>query len=229
MLSPVRKILKLIHPEGIPWPGALLYNAASKTTLFQHGYDALALDILSFCPEGNILDVGTGPGWLLLKLARLQPGLRLTGLDVSPAMVLLARKNVEKAGLAETVAIEEAPAGRMPFAGESFSAVVSTGSLHHWKDPVAGLNEVYRVLKPGGRVLIYDLVSDTPKTVLRELSRKFGRLRTMLLWLHTFAEPFYSSADLETLARSSLFGEGRTRFTSMLCCLFMEKGRGARP
>lgn len=222
MLSTVRRILKAVHPEGIPWPGSFIYNAISKTEIFQSLYDELAKDIISRCPGGSILDIGTGPGFLLLKLNRLNPGLKLTGLDISSAMVLTARRNVRDAGISG-IEIREGAAGDLPFPDGVFDAVISTGSFHHWKDPEAGLNEAYRVLKPGGRALIYDVVSDTPKSVLKDLSGRYGRLRAALFRLHTFEEPFHSSEGLRVAARLSLFGEGRTRFVSVLCCLEMMK------
>jgi ubiquinone/menaquinone biosynthesis C-methylase UbiE len=148
-LSPVRRLLKKFHPEGIPWPGTKFYHAISETTIFQRNYELVAGDILSYCSHGSILDVGTGPGWLLVKLHQQSPNLRLTGLDVSPSMVAKARKNIVDAGLSEVIEIKEGRAGSMPFADGTFDAVVSTGSIHHWKDPIAGLNDVHRVLKHG--------------------------------------------------------------------------------
>ncbi len=222
MLSTVRRILKAVHPAGIPWPGSFIYNAISKTEIFQSLYEEVAEDIISRCPEGSILDIGTGPGFLLIKLNRLNPGLQLTGLDISLAMVLTARRNVGDAGMSG-IEIREGAAGNLPFPYSVFDAVVSTGSFHHWKDYEAGLNEVYRVLKPGGRALIYDIVSDIPESVLKDMSARYGRLRTALFRLHTFEEPFHSSEGLAAAARSSLFGEGRVRFVSVLCCLEMIK------
>ena len=61
-LSPARRLLKIFHPEGIPWPGTAFYNAISETTIFQRNYELVAKDILSYCLEGSILDIGTGPG-----------------------------------------------------------------------------------------------------------------------------------------------------------------------
>ncbi len=223
MRSAVRRIIKALHPEGIPWPGTLIYNALSRTKIFQSSYGMLARDILGFMPEGAILDIGTGPGSLLLKLAAMRPALRLTGLDISAAMVSTAKRNIEKAGLSSVIDIVESPANRLPFEDRSFGMVVSTGSLHHWKDPSGGINEVHRVLKSPGCALLYDLVSDMPKSALEECKMEFGGLRTTLLWLHTFTEPFHSSAEMELLARSSLFGQGRTRFVGLFCCLVLEK------
>jgi SAM-dependent methyltransferase len=223
LLSPLRQVLKRFHPEGIPWPGTVFYNVISKTTIFQRHYELLTRDILSYCPEGNILDIGTGPGWLLLMLHRLSPGSRLAGLDASAAMVTRAGRNLAKAGVSHVVDVSEGYADLMPYADGSFDLVVSTGSIHHWKDPVAGLNEVHRVLKHNGYALMYDLVSDTPESVLKETAREFGKLKMILLWLHAFEEPFYSCQGFESLAGLSLFKKGRTQFVGVTCCLILKK------
>ncbi len=223
MLSRARRFLKFFHPEGIPWPGAAVYNAISKTNIFQRNYELVARDILSSCSGGSILDVGTGPGWLLLKLHQFSPRLRLTGVDASPSMVAIAQKNLARAGLSEVIAVKEGEASNMPFADSSFDMVVSTGSIHHWKDPKACLDSVYRVLKHGGHAFMYDLVSDTPAPVLKDAAREFGRLKMILLWLHALEEPFYTSKDFQSLSRPSRFKEGEIRFVGVLCCLTLRK------
>ena len=70
---------------------------------------------------------------------------------------------------------------------------------------------------------MYDLVSDTPASVLKETAREFGTLKMVLLWIHAFEEPFYSCKDFELLARATLFKEGRTRFVGAMCCLILKK------
>lgn len=223
-LSPGRRWLKHVHPEGIPWPGTLFYNFISASIIFQRHYELIAKDIAGHCPEGRLLDIGTGPGWLLLKLHQQSPGLRLIGLDVSPSMVARAGKNLAQAGLSDVIEVKEGNAGRMPFADVSFDIIVSTGSIHHWKEPTAALNEVYRVLKPGSYALMYDLVSDTPALVLEEMEREFGKLKTWLFWLHGFEEPFYSRQKFLELACPTFFKKGRTQFVGGLCCLKLKKG-----
>ncbi len=225
-LSSARRLLKLFHHEGIPWPGTVFYNFVSATSIFQRHYELVARDILSYCTEGCLLDIGTGPGWLLLKLHQQSPGMRLVGIDTSPSMVAKARKNMVDAGLSDVIEVREGNASRMPFADSSFDTVVSTGSIHHWKEPTDSLNEIYRVLKYGGYALMYDLVSDTPTSVLKERANEFGRLKMLLLWLHTFEEPFYSRKDFELLARPTLFKEGRTQFVGLFYCLILKKGKG---
>jgi ubiquinone/menaquinone biosynthesis C-methylase UbiE len=223
MLSPLRKLLKLVHPEGIPWPVTLCYNALTKTGPFQRYYALVAQDIAAYCAEGSLLDIGTGPGWLLRTLHQQCPALKLTGVDTSAAMVTQARQNMAQAGLQDHIEVVEGNVSRLPFPDNAFDVVVSTGSIHHWKEPIAGLNEIYRVLKPGKYALIHDLVSDTPAAVLKEAAREYGRVRMFLLWLHAFEEPFYRHADFAALARQTLFKEGQTRFVSVLYCLCLKK------
>jgi len=219
-------VLKFLHPEAIPWPGTPFYNLISSTHVFQRHYELVARDILNHCSEGLLLDIGTGPGWLLLKLHKQSSGIRLVGMDSSTSMVAKARKNVSHAGLADIVQIREGNAIDMPFAEDSFDIVVSTGSMHHWKSPISALNDVYRVLKPQGYALIYDLVSDTPASVLDKMSREFGKLKLKLFWLHVFEEPFYSRENFEALARSSLFIKAQSRFVGLFCCLTLKKTPG---
>jgi ubiquinone/menaquinone biosynthesis C-methylase UbiE len=223
-LSPLRRLLKVVHPEAIPWPGTAFYNAISETSVFQRHYELIAKDIINYCSEGAILDVGTGPGWLLVKLYQESPKLRMVGLDASPAMVNKAQKNMAIAGLSDVVEIKEGEASHMPFTDSSFDIVVSTGSVHHWKEPIACLNDIHRILKQGGYTLLYDFVSDTPKSVIKESRREFGRFKILFLWLHTFEEPFYTCKDFEWLAHSSLFKEGRTQFVGLFYCLILKKG-----
>jgi ubiquinone/menaquinone biosynthesis C-methylase UbiE len=223
MLSPLRRLLKVFHPEASQWPGTMAYNAITRTDIFQRHYELVASDIVARCPEGSLLDVGTGPGWLLAQIHRLSPGLQLTGLDASPSMVAKAKKNMAGTRLDQSIELVEGNVSSMPFADESFDTLVSTGSVHHWKDPVAGLNEIYRVLRPGGCALIYDLVSDTPASILKDTAREFGRFRMVLLWIHAFEEPFYTCKDFELLPRPTLFKEGQTRFVGVLCCLALKR------
>ena len=223
MLSPMRKLLKKFHPEGIPWPGTVLYNAVSATNIFQRHYELIAQDVLRYCSEGRILDIGTGPGWLLEKLYQASPKFQIIGLDISPSMVAKARENIKNAGLSDFIDIKVGDARKIPFANCSFDAVISTGSIHHWKDLTAGLNEIYRVLKQGGYALMYDLVSDTPESVIKEAAQEFGKLKMFLLWLHAFEEPFYSHKNFNLLARPTLFKGGQTRFVGVMLCLILRK------
>jgi ubiquinone/menaquinone biosynthesis C-methylase UbiE len=98
-----------------------------------------------------VLDVGTGPGVLLVELARRRPDLRLTGVDLSADMIAAAARN-----LGDRADVRAADVTDLPFEDGTFDLVVSSLSLHHWDDPAGAVPELARVLRTGGRVLIYD-------------------------------------------------------------------------
>jgi len=79
------------------------------------------------------------------------------------------------------------------------------------------------VLKKDGFCLFYDVVSDTPKEILKQLGRDAGRFKTFLFWLHDFEEPFYTSVNFASLAQPTLFKEGKSKFVGLFCCLTMKK------
>lgn len=219
--------LRRFHPEGIPWPGSVLYNAFSQTAIFKRHYQLVADHVGQYCRSGSILDVGTGPGWILPALRQSQPELQLVGVDISPAMVATARNNMQAVGYDREIDLGVAAAEALPFADGQFDAVVSTGSLHHWKAPLVALNEVHRVLKTGGYALVYDLVRRLPPDVAEAAKQEFGAVRTRLLWLHSFEEPFYSPSDMEALVPSTAFQSGQVQFVGVLCCLVLRKSTAA--
>ena len=110
--------------------------------------------------SGLALEVGPGPGYLGLEWLKNTQGTNLKGLDISEDMIALAQRNATEYGLTDRVNYVKGDAQKMPFDNEHFDAVFSNGSLHEWAHPVEILNEIGRVLKPGGRYLISDLRRD---------------------------------------------------------------------
>jgi len=118
-------------------------------------------DILkSGITEGFVLEVGPGPGYLGLEWLKYTEGTTLKGLDISTDMISIARRNAKQYGLSERVEYVHSSGAEMPFADETFDAVFTNGSIHEWSDPKNTFNEIWRVLKTGGRVFISDLRRD---------------------------------------------------------------------
>ena len=130
--------------------------------LFRGRYDEIARAIAAEAPDGaTVVDLGSGTGEVLVRLARLAPSLELTGVDVDPAMVARAQA---KAGHAipaggRRPSFVVADAGALPFPDESVDLVVSSYAVHHLPDRHAARAEIMRVLRPGGRAIIWDVVS----------------------------------------------------------------------
>jgi len=144
-------------PGGIIMGDAARYDSLSGLLLGSF-YASVAADVAAAAPKGGrVLDVGCGPGHLANRLAR-DHGLALTGLDLDPAMIERARANAQRAVPAErrpTFVVGGVDA--LPFPDSSFDLVVSTLSMHHWADATAGQAEIGRVLRPGGRALVWDI------------------------------------------------------------------------
>jgi SAM-dependent methyltransferase len=104
-------------------------------------------------PGDRVLDLGCGAGMFLPVLSPLCA--RLTGLDVAPVFVEKSREVVRRLGL-ENTTIEEAPSESMPFPDESFDAAVLVDVLHHVSRLEETLFELRRVLKRGGRLIVYE-------------------------------------------------------------------------
>jgi ubiquinone/menaquinone biosynthesis C-methylase UbiE len=110
--------------------------------------------------KGHALEVGHGPGYLGLEWLKHTSGTILTGLDISPDMQTLARRNAQSYGLADRTDYRLGSGDRLPFPDGSFDIVFTNGSLHEWSNPGGTMDEIGRVLAPGGRYLISDLRRD---------------------------------------------------------------------
>jgi ubiquinone/menaquinone biosynthesis C-methylase UbiE len=110
--------------------------------------------------KGRAIDVGTGPGTFPIFLSKAIPGLRFKGIDLSPVMVEIARRNVEEEGLAGQIEFEVGSAYSLPVEDHSLDLVLCITTLHHLDRPVDFFNEVARSLKEGGAFVIVDFHRD---------------------------------------------------------------------
>jgi ubiquinone/menaquinone biosynthesis C-methylase UbiE len=116
--------------------------------------------IKNLVSKGEAVDIGCGPGHLIFDLARQLPNLQVTGIDISDEVLEQAESFAAQHGYGDRVCFKKGSAQAVPVPDESFDLVISTLSLHHWHEPVAVLNEVARILRPGGAFLIFDLRRD---------------------------------------------------------------------
>ncbi len=109
---------------------------------------------------GCALEIGPGPGYQGLEWLKKTEDTTLKGLDISEEMVALATKNARDYGLESRAEYFVGDASSIPFGDGYFDAVISTNSLHEWSRPREIFNEIYRVLRPGGKYFISDLRRD---------------------------------------------------------------------
>ena len=111
------------------------------------------LEDIALAPGARVLEVGCGTGVLTRRLARWDEVGEVVGVDLAPALLARAR---ELAADLPNVAFQEADARALPFAGESFDAVVFDSTLSHVPEPERALAEARRVLRPSGRLAAFD-------------------------------------------------------------------------
>ena len=110
--------------------------------------------------RGRAVDVGTGPGVFPIFISRAIPEIRFKGIDLSPAMVDLAKKNAMEAGINSRVDFEVGSAYSLPIEDHSLDLVLCINTLHHLDRPVDFFNEVSRSLKEEGAFVIVDFHRD---------------------------------------------------------------------
>lgn len=109
---------------------------------------------------GCALEIGSGPGYVGLEWLKKTDDTSLKGLDISEEMTALAMKNAKGYGLEDRAEYLTGDGSRLPFRSSYFDAVFSTNSLHEWDHPHETFNEIYRILRPGGKYFISDLRRD---------------------------------------------------------------------
>ncbi len=150
---------------------------AANTAEMMNQYVELAQRIAVELPSGSsVLEVAPGPGYFSIELAK-RGNYSITGLDLSHTFVKLATQRAAEAGV--RVAFKQGSASNMPFPANSFDFLLCRAAFKSFGQPVAALEEMWRVLKPGRRGLIIDLKGNASPA---ELSREVEKMR--LTWFN---------------------------------------------
>jgi ArsR family transcriptional regulator len=117
-------------------------------------------------PPVKAIDLGCGDGAITVEISRFAKS--VLGIDANPRAVLAARKRAERERR-DNVQFKEGRIESLGEADNSYDLAVFSQSLHHMREPAAGLSEATRVLKPGGRLIVTDLAPHEEQWVLAKL------------------------------------------------------------
>ena len=175
-------VLQLLRTGKGPMDGwiARAYDQGVQAA-FRDVFPVLLEDLLAdLADTRRALDVGCGPGQFTILAAERLANTEIWGIDLAPTMIELARRHATASSAATRLHFEVADVAHLPFPDARFDAVLSSGSIKHWPDQVAGLAEIHRVLVPGGRAFIGEMNRLAPPAAI---ASQRARLRHWLFWL----------------------------------------------
>ena len=206
-----------------PFPGIAAGEAAGVRELAaslerrardpqQAAIRAAALDLLGIAPGERALDAGCGSGPLARALARrVGPAGRVVGLDPSPAFLAVARELAAGEGLAARVAFLGGDARALPFPDAAFDVALADTVLAHIPGGERALAELARVVRPGGRVGVYD--NDSDSAFLAHPDRALTRRIVAAYADHAVVDSWFGRRAAGLLAAAGLEEIGVRAFT----------------
>lgn len=207
--------------RGMGMEGSVARWYEKTTRKDMAGFRRLAARLAARFPEGgDVLEVAPGPGFLSIALAEADK-LRVTGLDISKTFVEIAVKNAANAGV--RAEFRQGNASEMPFAADSFDLLVCRAAFKNFSAPEKALEEMRRVLRPGGTGLIIDLRHDVPMSEIKRYVSGLG-LSMWSRWFTNFTFRFmllkraYTSEQM----RKMLDGAGFSRVEVTVNAIGME-------
>jgi ubiquinone/menaquinone biosynthesis C-methylase UbiE len=140
-----------------------------------HVNQLFVTDLLQLRSEFQyVLDVGTGTAQIPIELCKRQLQARVVAIDMAVHMLELGRQNTAGADLGARIELRRVDAKRMPFADQSFDAVMSNSIIHHIPEPFAVFAEMARVVKPGGFLFVRDLLRPIDDATLARLVKTYA-------------------------------------------------------
>ncbi len=152
------KQIDLFHPrifDNQEWANG--YYNRNKRNIKQVGKRFAKLLKTNGFVKGTILDVGCGFASVPIEIAKTFPEAKITGIDLGEPLLDIGRNLISNEGLDEQIVLLKGDAQNLQFENNTFDVVINTFLLHIVENPVLMLNEIERVTKPEGIILITDL------------------------------------------------------------------------
>jgi len=167
----------------LPNLGASLYDKFLNVEPIRTRLKEIASDIISRTEKGPLLDVGTGPGRLLIEINLMNPEIELFGLDISASMIEVAKKNLQNI----QTNLQVGSIHHTNYNSNFFSLITCSGSFYLWDYPEESVEEIYRILRDGQSAYLFEVYKDIDKEEYRNALK--NNLR-QLNWIRRLFGPF---------------------------------------
>ncbi len=124
--------------------------------------------------EGLILDLGTGTARIPILILKRNPKLKIVAVDLSENMLRVGRDNLLREGFEEKIILEIIDAKKMKYPDAKFDGVISNSLIHHIPDPMPVFQEINRIVKKEGAILIRDLFRPVNLHIVEELVKAYA-------------------------------------------------------
>jgi len=214
---PRKKNLRKPSIEGIDDPDvAKAFEKMTNFIPFKILRRRILSELKKYSFTGKLVDLGCGSGNLIVLISKNYPNLDLIGVDISSEVLDLAKKRALENNVNEKIEFKIGSAENLVLPDNSVDIIISSLSLHHWKDPSIVLKEAFRVLKQNGTLLIFDFRRDARKFFYGLL--KFATKVVVPKALKNIKEPIgsleagYTPTEIKELISKSPFNNEEIEF-----------------
>lgn len=167
-------------------------------------------------PE-TVLDIATGTGDLAIQIAKATNA-KITGFDLSAGMLEVGKKKVAEEGLSDRIQMIQGDAENMPFEDSSFDCITVAFGVRNFENLQKGLDEIYRVLKPGGTFIILEfsqpesfpmkqLYSFYSKQILPKIGKQISKDQSAYTYLPDSVKAFPYGEAMKNILKKSNFSQ----------------------
>jgi demethylmenaquinone methyltransferase/2-methoxy-6-polyprenyl-1,4-benzoquinol methylase len=196
-----------------------------------------AIGMLKKAKPASILDVATGTGDMAIMACKILNPKKITGIDISTGMLKVGFKKIEKEGLTQKINLLQGDSSAINFGNNSFDAVMVAFGVRNFENLESGLLEMWRVLKPGGQLVILEFSKPKLKAVrffynlyMRLVCPKvvgwFRQNKDAYRYLTASANAFPERQDFIKILQSTGYADARFKPLSLgICCIYSGKNQ----
>jgi len=176
------------------------------------GWRRKAINLLKPLQPKHILDVATGTGDFAIMALSLKPE-SITGIDISEGMLEIGRKKIQRKGVTDKITLQSGDSENIPFGENKFDAVTVAFGVRNFENLKKGLAEIFRVIKPGGMVVVLEFSKPRKfpisqlynfyfKNVLPKIGRMVSKDKAAYTYLPASVEAFPDGEDFLAILKS---------------------------